>query len=166
MSGIAGRGGRRIDSPRERELAARIDRAIDHIATAGKSLTISASPYPVEVAGYLRAAAGPPAWSRRLARIQQLISELRESLAIALAEHRIRFSGRSQQLQQSWQRHVAAIDLASINELIDKHNLYYPTEAQLRMQWPNGRYILPQGMQFPMPRLTSAALLQEFPWDG
>jgi hypothetical protein len=165
VSGFSARGGRRVDSPRERDVAARIDRGIGD-SSESVALTIHASPFPVEVTDYLRAAAGPPAWSQRLSRIQQLTDELFESLRVALAEHRSRFASRPQQLRTAWDQHLASIDLEPINELIEKHNLYYPTEARLRMQWPSGRYVLPSGMEYPMAKLSAASLLKQFPCDA
>jgi hypothetical protein len=165
VSGFIRRGGRRVDSPRERNLASRIDRAIGDSAESARALTIHASPYTLEVTDYLRAAAGPPAWSQRLARIQQLTAEMFELLGFALVDHRARYRGRPLDLQAAWRQYLDSIDLEPINELIDKHNLYYPTEARLRMQWPSGRYILPSGMEYPLPRLSVANLLTQFPCE-
>jgi hypothetical protein len=120
----------------------------------------------MDVAAYLRAAAGPPAWSRRLVRIQQLSAELRDALRAAQEEHERDFAGRPEAFESTWMQRLSSIDLGPVNELIDKHNLYYPIEAGLRMQWPSGRYILPEGVQFPLPRLTVAGLLAELPADA
>jgi len=134
-------------------------------APEARPLTIHASPFFLEMAAYLKAAAGSPAWSRRLVRIQRLGDELRERLLAARSEYGMRFAGRPEELTTAWRRYVAEVDLSEMNEMIDKHNLYYPIEAGLRMQWPSGRYILPEGMQFPLPRLTAETLLAEFPAD-
>ena len=163
MPGFLGRGGRRVDSPRERAIAARIDQAAATDSAVPRPLSIHASPFFLDTAAYLRAAAGAPAWSRRLGRIQRLEGELREHLGAALAEYRRRSDGRPLELASAWRAYVVDLDLSELNDLVDKHNLYYPIEAGLRMQWPSGRYILPEGLQFPLPRLTHEALLAEFP---
>lgn len=162
MTRLWHRGGKRVDSPRERNLAARLDQASPSGASEPRRLSIHSSPFAIDVAAYLRAAAGPPAWSRRLVRIQQLEADLRLELQSAWEDHRARFADRPYLLRDSWNEHLNQVDLSAVNELIDKHNLYYPIEAGLRMQWPSGRYILPSGVQFPLPRLTVDRLLAEF----
>jgi hypothetical protein len=160
------RGSRRIDSPRESELARRLSETAPAAETAGRPLSIHASPFGMSVADYLRAAAGAPAWSRRLVRLQNLEAELREQIEAAWQEHRRRFAAEPQVLAAAWRAHLAAIDLAPINELIDKHNAYYPIEAGLRMQWPSGRYLLPSGARYPLDRITPESLLAEYPPAG
>jgi hypothetical protein len=159
------RGGRRIDSPRENELARRLNETAPS-ETAGRPLRIHASPFGMSVADYLKAAAGAPAWSRRLARLQSLDAELREQIRAALEEHRQRFATQPQALAPAWRAYLAALDLSAINSLIDKHNAYYPIEAGLRMQWPSGRYLLPSGVSYPLPRVTVESLFADFPPDA
>ncbi len=157
------RGSRRIDSPRENELARRLQETAPAAEIAGRRLAIHASPFGMNVADYLRAAAGPPAWSRRLVRLQALEAELHEQLAAAWREHHQRFAGRPDALAGAWRTHLSALDLAALNELIDKHNAYYPIEAGLRMQWPSGRYLLPSGVHYPLEHVTVESLLAEYP---
>lgn len=160
------RGSRRIDSPRENELAARLEEDRQHNPLTGRPLTAHASPFALEVKDYLRAAAGAPAWSQRLARIHQLQTELHEGLRSAYAEHRRRFGARPRDFAQRWRTHLAALDLAPLNLLIEKHNAYYPIEANLRTHWPSGRYLLPRGIEYPQARVTLAALLERYPSES
>src|SRR6266568_1100556 len=122
MPGFLRRGGRRVDSPREQAMAARIDQAAVSGPAVPRPLSIHASPYFLDTAAYLRAAAGAPAWSRRLACIQRLDGELRERLAAAWAEYRRRFDGRRLELARAWLAYAVELDLSEINDLIDKHN--------------------------------------------
>jgi hypothetical protein len=160
-----GRGSRHVDSPRERGLGARLDEAKAADAQGSRPLTIHASPFYLDVRAYLRAASGPPAWSVRLVRMQRLRDDLREQLDAAWIACQQRFEGWPGELAHAWRDYVSGVDCSELNELIDKHNQYYPIEAGLRMQWPSGRYILPDGVQFPLPRLTAEALLAELSAD-
>jgi hypothetical protein len=141
--------------------AHRLQQASEADPQRGKPITLQSRPFALDTTAYLRAAAGAPAWSRRLVRIERLRAEMLEQLRIAQRElsppggagPATRASGRQAVLQ--------ALDLAALNELIDKHNAFYPIEAGLGMEWPSGRYIVPPGMQFPLPRVTLDALIRE-----
>lgn len=159
------RGSRRVDSPREQDLARRIDQTAPAVETSVRPLQLNSSPFSISVADYLKAAAGPPAWSRRLVRIQNLQNALREQLDVAWREHSLRFAAQPQARAAAWRAYVGAIDLAPLNDLIEKHNAYYPIEARLRMQWPSGRYLLPTGAQYPLEHVIVDALLEEYPPD-
>ncbi len=159
------RGSRRVDSPRENELARRLSETAPPAETAGRPLHIHASPFGMSVADYLKAAAGAPAWSRRLVCLQSLDAELRAQIEATLAEQRERFAGRPEALAAAWRAHLQSLDLSAINAVIDKHNAYYPIEAGLRMQWPSGRYLLPSGVTYPLAHVTAETLLGEFPPD-
>jgi hypothetical protein len=163
MGLLRGRAGRRVDSAREEA----IEESLREFAAPGAHgpLYVRASPFYLETCDYLKAAAGPPAWSIRLARLHRMIDELRSDLMREQGDMRERHRGSREALSQEWRRYLAGLDLSPINELIEKHNAYYPIEAGLRMQWPSGRYILPGGTEFPMPLVSVESLLAEFPLD-
>jgi Rad3-related DNA helicase len=160
---LRGRGGRRVDSPREEALERRLRQATPDATEPPKPLEIRSSPFVLEASDYLKAAAGPPAWSARLLRLQQRFESLYADLENAREALRERYGSQLQERDAAWRAHVESLDLTNINSLIEKHNAYYPIEAGLRMQWPSGRYILPGGVQYPMPLLTAASLLEQFP---
>jgi hypothetical protein len=110
--------GRAIDSLFELTIERRlIGRAADAPAP-GRPLTYIASPFPPTAAEYLKAAAGPPVWSVRLARIEALLLELNERLAADLAAWRARLPGAGEPLAAAWRGHLAALDLTPLNQLI------------------------------------------------
>jgi hypothetical protein len=80
----------------------------------------------------LRAAAGPPAYMRRRRRIEDMeaafLRELREVYGEALAQ--LHDAAAASQLLA---HHARALDIATLNDLIDRHNRYYPMEANLRI---------------------------------
>jgi hypothetical protein len=157
-----GRRGRPLSSPFERQIADHLDAAREGEQKAGRPLRINSGPFPIDAAAYLRAAAGPPAWSRRLARLETLRAALDERLQRELDEFRERLSDVKQR-EAAWRAHLATLNLDELNQLIDKHNAFYAIEARLRMQWPSGRYILPEGVEYPLAKITVASLLERFP---
>lgn len=158
-----GRG--RVDSPREAAAAARLDREAREGTLAGKPLVLHARPFYLDTTAYLRAAAGPPAWSTRLARIQRLRADLKERVHSAWNEHVAGAAPQAPEAGMAWSCFVESLDLGPINDLIEKHNAYYPLEAGLRMEWPSGRYLVPRGMEYPMSPVTRESLLSLDPRD-
>jgi len=157
------RSARALSSPFELALERRLDDAQPGADSTGRPLSIKASPFILSAAEYLRAAAGPPAWSTRLARIEALRLELDQRLEAELASYRQRHIDCPELLAAAWRRHLAALDPSPLNDLISKHNAYYAIEAGLRMQWPSGRYLLPDGIEYPIEPVTLEALLARFP---
>ena len=106
---------------------------------------------------------GAPAWSRRLRRIDTLTdqaqTELRRdwrSLAAQYADDPVAFA-------TAWRERAAAFDFGLVNDLIDRHNRYYPIEANLRISPRTGEYIGPGGREWRRQPLDADWVLSELP---
>lgn len=111
------------------------------------------------------ATGGAPAWSRRLRRMDTLIDEALDDLeeawrrlAQALRDQPARFAA-------EWRRHAARYDFAAVNELVRRHNLYFPAEARLPMDVRTGDFIGPGGGDYRRYPLDAAWVLERFPAD-
>ena len=92
-------------------------------------------------------AQGVPGYMRRRRRIEDLEAKLIEKLAAAPAPAEVAASGE------------VVADLALLNELIDRHNRYYPIEAQLAID-VRTRRLVERGVPWrPLPSVTAADLL-------
>jgi hypothetical protein len=92
-------------------------------------------------------AQGAPGYIRRRRRIEDLEAQLIEKLAAAAAP------------QEEASSRAVAEQLALLNDLIDKHNRYYPIEANLPIDVRTGR-LLERGAPWrPLPPVTAADLL-------
>ena len=92
-------------------------------------------------------AQGAPSYIRRRRRIQDLEARLIERIAAAAAPAEAASSGE------------LAAELAQLNELIGRHNRYYPIEANLPIDVRSGR-LLERGAPWrPLPFVTTADLL-------
>ena len=92
-------------------------------------------------------AQGAPGYIRRRRRIEDLEAQLIERLAAAAAP------------QEEASSRALAEQLALLNDLIDKHNRYYPIEANLPIEVRTGR-LLERGTPWrPLPPVTAAELL-------
>ena len=92
-------------------------------------------------------AQGEPGYMRRRRRIEDLEAKLIEKLA----------ASRSPAVAAATSELVA--DLALLNDLIDRHNRYYPIEAQLAVDVRTRRLVERGAPWRPLPSVTAADLL-------
>ena len=106
----------------------------------------------------LRAAAGPTAYMRRKRRIEDMeaafLRELREVHEKALAE--LRDPAAASLLLA---HHAGTLDIAKLNDLIDRHNRYYPMEADLRIDLQTRTVMDGDEPWSPLPFITAEALI-------
>jgi hypothetical protein len=107
----------------------------------------------------LRAAAGPPAYMRRLRRIEDMqaafLRELEEVYEGAVAE-----LGEPTLAEERLLHRARLLDLPTLNELIERHNRYYPTEANLRMDVRSRTVMDGNEPWQPMPKVTAEDLVK------
>src|SRR5581483_2564722 len=108
-------------SQRERELVER-DREVNSLT--GQPLRRRLRNFRPEPDTYVASLGGPLPYMRRLRLIEEETEEHLRRLAEAHASRRD---------AASWRRVAERWDFGEINELIDKHNRWYPIEARLAM---------------------------------
>jgi hypothetical protein len=79
------------------------------------------------------AVGGAPAWSRRLRRMDRLIDRALEELETAWRALAATLPGDPDGFTAEWRERAAHHDFSTINELVRRHNLYFPAEANLAM---------------------------------
>ncbi len=121
----------------------------------------------VSVTDQVRALAigGAPAWSRRLKRIYDLTASATAQLDHDWHELAKKARGDRARFATAWQRHVAGVKLEPINELIVRHNCYFPMEANLPMDVKTLDYVNYGGGDYRRPLLDAAWILAQFPPD-
>ncbi len=91
---------------------------------------------------YAVSLAGPPAHSRRLREIEDETAAHVEALRAAWEELAERHAGEPHVLARRWRDLAGRWRFDAVNELIDKHNAYYPVEARLPMDPRTGDFVL------------------------
>ena len=111
------------------------------------------------------AVGGAPAWSRRLKRIHDLTvavtAELQadwHTLATRARGDRVRFA-------TVWRQHADQFDFHQINDLVERHNRYFPAEANLPMDVKTLDYVAFAGADYRRRQLDAAWILDQFPPD-
>jgi hypothetical protein len=108
---------------------------------------------------------GAPAWSRRLKRIHDLTDLLTAELRADW--HRIAQAarGNAARFTAEWQRHARSFSFTEVNELIARHNRYFPAEANLPMDVRTHDYVAFGGGDYRRYPLDAEWVLAQFPPD-
>jgi hypothetical protein len=138
-------------SQHERELVER-DRDINPLT--GRPLRRRIRNFRSEPDNYLASLGGPLPYMKRLRRIEEEIADHRTRLAEA-------YAGRTD--AASWRRLAERWDFGEVNELIDKHNRWYPIEARLAMDPRSRDFVKVGGRPYRREPLGAAWVLANFP---
>jgi hypothetical protein len=112
----------------------------------------------------LAALGGPVAWMRRLRAIELAIDLHQAQLAEAFAELQAEYGG--VELATRWHELAERWDFSEVNDLIERHNRYYPAESRLPMNPRTGDFVRVNGRPYTREPLDAAWILSRFPLDG
>jgi hypothetical protein len=145
---------RDVTPPSQRERALlEADRELNPLV--GKPLRRRLRNFTADPTSYLSSLAGPPPYMQRLRRIEDEEARHLERLAEAYALQRGNGS--------DWRAVADAWNFAEINDLIEKHNRWYPVEARLAMDPRTRDYVKVGGRSYRREPLDAAWVLERFP---
>jgi hypothetical protein len=121
----------------------------------GKPLRRRLRNFVAEPDTYIASLGGPLPYMRRLREIEHETDRQLEALAAAYEEHRHDAA--------SWRRAAERWDFSSLNELIEKHNRWFPAEARLRMDPRTRDFVKVGGKPYRRELLDVAWILDRFP---
>ena len=102
---------------------------------------------------YLASLGGPLPYMRRLRQIEEEIDRHLVELAAAYDEHR----------GDGWPALVERWDFGAVNELIEKHNRWFPIEARLPMDPRTRDFVKVGGRPYRRDPLDAGWVLEQFP---
>ena len=108
-----------------------------------------------EADAYVASLGGPLPYMRRLREIDDAIEGHLERLEEAYAEHSGDPAG--------WRRLVKGWSFSEVNDLIERHNRWYPVEARLAMDPRSRDFVKIGGRDYRREPLDSAWVLRHFP---
>jgi hypothetical protein len=122
---------------------------------AGKPLKRRIRRFRPEADRYLASLGGPLPYMQRARQIEDAVEEHTARLAAAYAEH----GGDG----EVWRRTARRWDFGSVNDLIERHNRYYPIEARLAMDPRTRDYVKVGGRSYRRELLDAEWIFERFP---
>lgn len=160
--GILGEWGIRDGTVRERAERSVLERELEGSPLEGKPLPVRLRNFRPAVDSYVVSMGGPLAYMQRLRQIetetawheQRLCTAWRE-LAESCRDPDV-FTGRWRRIAERW-------SFSAVNELIGRHNRWYPAEARLPMDPRSGDFVLVAGRPYRRRLLDARWVLERFP---
>ena len=154
----------RPETPRDRRERQALDEDMRGNPLAGAPLRQRLRNFRPDADAQLAALGGPLAWMRRLRAIELAIDLHQVQLADAFAELQAEYGGA--ELATRWRALAATWDFSEVNDLIERHNRYYPAESRLPMNPRTGDFVRVNGKPYTREPLDADWILTRFPVDG
>ena len=153
----------RPETPRERRERRQLEEDLRTIPLVGRPLPFRARLGRPSAETYLAATRGPLPYMLRLREIEQRTEaheiELRNAWH-ALADE---CGADRQRFRETWLQEATREAFDEVNDLIDRHNRWYPVESRLPMDPRTGDYALVNGRDYRLAPLDADWILERFP---
>jgi hypothetical protein len=160
---ILGQWGVRDPNTREARESERLQRDLEGSPVQGQRLRVRARNFRPSVDSYVVSLGGPLPYMQRLAEIDRLTDLLKEGLREEWRRLAAALRDQAEEFSAAWQRAAEGWRYRELNELIDRHNTYFPVEARLPMDVRRRDYALINGKPYERPRVGAAWALERFP---
>jgi hypothetical protein len=142
------------ETPRQRRDREGLEQDLIDLPAAGRPLRVRYRNFKSDPGAYLVSIGGPLPYMTRL-----------REIAARTAEHERRLGEAYAAVEPTaWLEYVGRrIDFGEVNDLIDRHNRWYPIEARLPMDPKTGDYVLVNGQHYAKRPLDAHWVLERFP---
>ncbi len=152
------------EAPRARRQREALDEDLASSPLKGQRLRLRLRNFRPAADGYLVALGGPLPYMVRLRTIDELTGEHGALLREAWCEL-ARASADPASFAAAWREEAQRWSFDEVNDLIDRHNRYYPAESRLPMDPKTRTYALVNGEEYRRTELDAAWVLRHFPPD-
>jgi hypothetical protein len=150
-------------TPRERRELASLQEELRSIALTGRPLPLRLRNFRPSAEAYLAATGGPLPYMLRLHEIELQVAGHEEALASAWRETAEECDGDEREFARRWRAVVSRWSFDEANDLIERHNRWYPAESRLPMDPATGDFALVNGRDYRLSPLDPEWVLARFP---
>ena len=143
------------ETPRDRRNLAGLEQDVRDSPLKGRALPLRLRNFRPDAGSYFASLGGPRPYMARLRQIAALTAAHEEALREAY--------GTLGGDEAAWAASAEAWDFSDVNELIDRHNRWYPAESRLPMDPRTGDYALVNGEHYGKRSLDARWVLERFP---
>jgi len=154
------------ETPRDRRERAALEDDLRSIPLRGRPLALRLRNFLPLPDTYLAATRGPLAYMLRLREIEQRTAAHEERLADAWRVLVEDCGDDGVAFARDWGATATAWSFFDVNDLIERHNRWYPIEARLPMDPKTGDYALVNGRSYQLEPLAETWVLERFPPDA
>ena len=151
------------ETPRQRRDRAALEDDLRTIPLTGSPLPVRARHFRPTADAYLVATRGPLPYMLRLREIEQRTEAHELRLREAWLELAEECAFDSARFRSEWLARAAREVFDEVNDLIDRHNRWYPAESRLPMDPRRRDYALVNGRDYRLPQLDVDWVLERFP---
>ena len=143
------------ETPRDRRNLEGLEADLRDSPLRGRELPLRLRNFRPDAGSYLASLGGPLPYMARLREIDALTIEHEQRLAAAYETF-----GRD---AEAWAAAARRWDFGEVNDLIDRHNRWFPAESRLPMDPRTGDYALVNGRSYRRRPLDASWVLERFP---
>jgi hypothetical protein len=159
-------GGVHGDTPLEDARQRRLAEDLESSPLRGAPLRRRLRNFRPAVDSYIASLGGPLPYMQRLREIERRTEDHEGRLREAWESLRAASNGDGAEFGRRWQELAEAWRFDEVNELIERHNRFFPVEARLAMDPRTGDYVLVGGKRYDRVALDAAWILERFPADA
>jgi len=151
----------RAQTARERRQLADLDEDLRSIPLRGAPLPLRLRNFRPDAEGYLASLGGPLPYMIRLREIETMTAGHEEALSAAY--RRLSEEAPPESFADAWREEVGRWRFDEVNDLIERHNRWYPAESRLPMDPRRGDFVLVNGRDYRLRPLDAEWILVRFP---
>jgi hypothetical protein len=151
------------ETPRQKRELAALEEDLRSLDGTGKPLALRLRNFRSSPEAYLASAGGPLAYMRRLREIELCLAAHEADLAASWQALAREHPDDAVAFARAWRAEAEQIGFDEVNDLIDRHNRWYPVESRLAMDPRTGEHVLVNGRDYRLRPLDSAWALERFP---
>lgn len=151
----------RAQTARERRELANLREDLRSSPIRGTPLPLRLRNFRPEADGYLASLGGPRPYMIRLREIESLTAE--HDRALRVERERLARTVSPEEFPAAWRAVARAWRFDEVNELIDRHNRWYPVESRLPMDPRRGDFVLVNGRDYRLQALDEQWVLARHP---
>jgi hypothetical protein len=160
---ILGEGGVRPENELERREREALERELEGTPFRGKRIAARPQFFQRSAESYVASRGGPLPFMVRLREIARETDGQEARLEAAWRDLAWAHRGDPDGFAHAWSRIAERWDFGGVNELIAKHNRFYPAEARLPMDVRRRDYALVNGEEYSLRPLDAEWILERFP---
>jgi hypothetical protein len=150
-------------TPRDRRELAALQEELRSITLTGKPLPLRLRNFRPSADAYLAATGGPLPYMLRLHEIELQVAQHERALEVAWSETAEEHAYDEAAFAHAWRSVAARWSFDEVNDLIERHNRWYPVESRLPMDPTTGDFALVNGRDYRLTPLDAEWVLVRFP---